>query len=82
MVHFVLMLLLKNSSMLLLKNSSMLLFLQCILRMHCMFCGMPKDTSRAEAMSNSEKIKPVALAVIELHLSEGISQLLTYLLSQ
>ena len=35
---------------------------------------MPKGTSRAEAMSNSEKIKPVALAVIELHLSEGISQ--------
>ena len=34
---------------------------------------MPKG-SRAEAMSNSEKIKPVALAVIELQLSEGISQ--------
>ena len=33
-----------------------------------------KGTSRAEAMSNSEKIKPVALAVIELRLSEGISQ--------
>ena len=43
---------------------------------------MPKGTCRAEATSNSEKIKPVALAVIELHLSEGISQLLTYLLSQ
>ena len=37
---------------------------------------MPKSTSQAEAMSNSEKIKPVALAVIELRLSEGISQLL------
>ena len=37
---------------------------------------------RAEAMSNSEKIKPVALAVIELRLSEGISQSVTYLLSQ
>ena len=35
---------------------------------------MPKSTSRAEATSNSEKIKPVALAVIELCLSEGISQ--------
>jgi len=35
---------------------------------------MPKGTSRAEAISNSEKIKPVVLAVIELHLSEGISQ--------
>ena len=30
-----------------------------------------KNTSRDEATSNSEKIKPVALAVI---LSEGISQ--------
>jgi len=27
---------------------------------------MPKGTSRAETTSNSEKIKPVALAVIEL----------------
>ena len=36
---------------------------------------MPKGTSRAEATSNSEKIKPVALAVIELRLSEGISQI-------
>ena len=36
-----------------------------------MYCDMPKGTSRAEATLNSEKIKPVALAVIELHLSEG-----------
>ena len=36
-----------------------------------------KGTSRDEAMSNSEKIKPVAVAIIELRLSEGISQLLT-----
>ena len=43
---------------------------------------MPKGTCRAEAMSNSEKIKPLALAIIELRLSEGISQLLTHLLSQ
>ena len=50
--------------------------------MHCMYCGMPKGTSRAEATSNGEKIKPVALAVIELRLSEGISQLLTHLLTQ
>ena len=35
---------------------------------------MPKETSLAEAMSNSEKINPVALVVIELQLSEGISQ--------
>ena len=32
---------------------------------------MPKGTSRAEVMSNSEKVKPVALAVIELRLSEA-----------
>ena len=35
---------------------------------------MPKGTSRAAATSNSKKIKPVALAVIELCLTEGISQ--------
>ena len=35
---------------------------------------MPKGTCWAKATSNSEKIKPVALAVIELRLSEGISQ--------
>jgi len=39
-----------------------------------MYSGMVKGTSRAEAMSNSEKIKPVALAIVELHESEGISQ--------
>ena len=43
---------------------------------------MPKGTCRAEAMSNSEKIKPVALAIIVLRLSEDISQSVTYLLSQ
>ena len=42
-----------------------------------MYCGMPKGTSRAEVMSNSEKINPIALAVIELHLSESISQILS-----
>ena len=35
---------------------------------------MPKGTSWAEAISNSEKIKSIALAVVELRLSEGISQ--------
>jgi len=34
---------------------------------------MPKGTSRAEATLNSEKIKLVALAIIELHQSEGIN---------
>ena len=38
---------------------------------------MPKGTSQAEATSNSKKIKPIALAVVELCLSEGISQLLS-----
>jgi len=39
-----------------------------------MYSGMAKGTSRrAEAMLNSEKIKPVALAIVELRKSEGIS---------
>ena len=35
---------------------------------------MPKGTCRAEATSDSDKIKPAALAIIKLHFSEGISQ--------
>jgi len=31
------------------------------MKMHCKYCGVPKGTSRAEVMPNSEKIKPVAL---------------------
>ena len=42
--------------------------------MECTYCGMPKGTSRDEVTSNSENIKPIALAVIELHLPEGIRQ--------
>jgi len=38
---------------------------------------VPKGTSRDEATSKSEKIKPIALAVIELRLSEGIRQLVS-----
>ena len=38
------------------------------------YCSVPKGTFWAKAMSNSEKIKPVALAIIELRLSECISQ--------
>jgi len=38
---------------------------------------MPKGTSLAETTSNSKGIKPVALAVVKLYLSEGISQSLT-----
>jgi len=44
-------------------------------RMHCMYSGMTKGTSWAEVMSNSEKIKPVTLAIVKLRESEGtISQ--------
>jgi len=47
--------------------------------MHCMHSGMAK---RAEAMSNSEKIKPIALAIVELCKSEGIRQAGRQLVSQ
>jgi len=43
-------------------------------RMLCMYSGMAKGTSRAEAMLNSENIKSVVLAIVELRESEGISQ--------
>jgi len=39
-------------------------------RMHCAYCGMPKSTSRAEVMPNSEKTMLVVCAVIKLCLSE------------
>jgi len=39
-----------------------------------MYSGMAKGTSRAKATSNSKKIKPVTLATVELHESEGIRQ--------
>ena len=35
---------------------------------------LAKGTSRDEATLNSEEIKPVAVAIIELRLSESISQ--------
>jgi len=35
---------------------------------------MTKGTSRAEVTSSSEKIKPVALTIVELLESEGIRQ--------
>jgi len=34
-------------------------------RMHCMCSGMAKGTSQAEVTSNREKIKPVALPIVE-----------------
>jgi len=39
--------------------------------------SMLKGTSRAEMMSNGEKIKPVALAIVRLRWSEGIKQLVS-----
>jgi len=42
-----------------------------------MYSGMAKGTSQAEATSNSEKIKPVALAIVELRESEDIRQAVT-----
>jgi len=39
-----------------------------------MYSGMAKGTSQAEATSNSEKIRPIVLAIVELRESEGIRQ--------
>jgi len=39
-----------------------------------MHSSMAKATSQVEVTSNSEKTKPVALSIIELCKSEGISQ--------
>jgi len=43
---------------------------ECII---CTYNGMAKGTSWAEVTLNSKKIKPTALAIVELHESEGIS---------
>jgi len=32
-----------------------------------MYSGMAKSTSQAEVMFNNEKIKPITLAIVELH---------------
>jgi len=47
-----------------------------------MYSGIAKGTSQAEATSNSEKIKPVVLTIVELCESEGISQSGSQLASQ
>jgi len=39
-----------------------------------MYSGMAKGTSWAKVTSNSEKIKHIALAIVELCESEGIRQ--------
>ena len=43
--------------------------------LYCKYCGMRQDTSQVEETFNNEKIRPVALAVVKLCLSEGIRQL-------
>jgi len=43
--------------------------------LYCMYCKMPKDTSQVKMTSKSEKkIKRLALAIVELHWSKGISR--------
>jgi len=42
--------------------------------MHWSYCGWRKGTFQDEAMSNSAKIHSIALVVIKLRLSEGISK--------
>jgi len=39
---------------------------------------MAKGTSQAEVTSSSEKIKPVALAIVKLHKFEGNGWLISY----
>jgi len=39
----------------------------------CSCCGWQKGMSQNEMTSSSEKIKPVALCIVELHFAEGIS---------
>jgi len=46
-------------------------------RMLFMYSGMAKGTYQAEVTSNSEKIKAIALAIVKLHESEGIRQLVS-----
>ena len=45
-------------------------------KIHCTCCSMSKGTSQAKVTLYSEEI--IALAVVELCLFEGISQLFTY----
>ena len=46
------------------------------------YCGWQKGMSQDEAMLKSEETKPIALAAIELGLSEGISQMVSQIVSQ
>jgi len=51
-------------------------------RMHCMYSDMAKGTSGAEVTLNSEKIKPIALAIVELHKTEVGRQAVSQAVSQ
>jgi len=42
-----------------------------------MYSGMAKGASQVKATLNSEKVKPIALAIVELRKSEGIRQAVT-----
>jgi len=44
------------------------------LRVYCMYSSISKGTFQAEMILNNEKIKPVALAIVELCQSEGMWQ--------
>jgi len=48
---------------------------------HCSYCRWPKGTSQAEATSNGKKNEPIALAIVVLPWSKGISQLVSQLVS-
>jgi len=50
--------------------------------MLCSCCGWWKGMYRDEVKSSSEEIKPVALSIVELHLVEGISQLVSKSISR
>jgi len=49
---------------------------------HLNYCGWWKGISTDEATFNSEEIKPVAIAIIKLHVSEGISRSVSQSVSQ
>jgi len=49
---------------------------------HWICCSWQKDMSLDKATLNSEEIKPVALAISELCLSEGITQSIRQLVNQ
>jgi len=47
----------------------------------CIVCTIVSQKASATTL-NTEKIKPVTLAIVELHLSEGIRQLLNQAVNQ